>query len=207
MKYDDNTPYKELTENLKRVKDAYGVLLEMIDDVFYKLDLQGRLTEEEFDYLEETINHLLRKYLNTNYPDWKHDENNFARYKKEIFLRSVNPVYKEKYIRKFITVFLFSGEKKIDRRKKENKNIQPDFTIQFIYGDGSRLFNKIFTRGQLEALKVETGNQKADDFEMLKIIADHYISTARANSLSGNELFDLVMFKELDMRGGKNRAQ
>jgi len=79
--YEWNTPYKELSENLQKIHDAADkmfsvkgnskkweksnsdVRYEMINTYFNSLNMKGKLTEEELEYLTEINFHTLRAYL------------------------------------------------------------------------------------------------------------------------------------------------
>ena len=79
--YEWNTPYKDLSETLQIILDTtdklfsvkenkekwdYGehiTRLEMIDMFFKPLNLKGKLTEKELEYLTDINAHTLRAYL------------------------------------------------------------------------------------------------------------------------------------------------
>ena len=79
--YEWNTKYEDLSETLQKVLDAKDKLLsekgnskkweksdtdvrlKMIDKVLKPLNLKGKLTEDELDYLTEINAHTLRRYL------------------------------------------------------------------------------------------------------------------------------------------------
>ena len=80
-KYQWNTPYKDLSETLKKILDAEDKMLsakknrdkwdkgeaadrhKMIEAAFKSLGLKGKLTGEELDYLTEINAHTLRAYF------------------------------------------------------------------------------------------------------------------------------------------------